>query len=104
MVRNLKPIDVSQLPDVLRIAEEVRRTRQPRLLRRDSEDVALVVPIEQFDREDVESSIWTDAGGLATRNPWTDYDAARAKRALRASAGTLARVDPDALLDDQPTA
>src|SRR5688572_28430443 len=98
MVRNLKPIDVSQLPDVLRIAEEVQRTRQPRLLRRDSEDVALVVPVGRSERGDIEASIWADTGGQDSRDPWADYDAACTKRALRASAGSLARVNLDALL------
>lgn len=46
MAREPTPIDIGALPELLRIAEEVRATKQPRLLRRDSEDVALLTPVE----------------------------------------------------------
>jgi hypothetical protein len=39
------PVDISNSPDVLHLAEEVRRTKTPHLLRRDSEDIALLVPV-----------------------------------------------------------
>jgi hypothetical protein len=39
------PIDISDMPDLRRIAEEVQATGQPRLLRRDGQDVALVTPL-----------------------------------------------------------
>src|SRR4051812_38992429 len=44
MAKELTPIDVTSTPDLLRIAEEVRRSGQPRLLRRDSEDLAVLMP------------------------------------------------------------
>jgi hypothetical protein len=40
-------IDISEMPDLLRIVEEIRSTGQPRLLRRDGEYVALVTPVER---------------------------------------------------------
>ena len=33
------------MPELLRIAEEVRITHQPRILRRDSEDLAILMPV-----------------------------------------------------------
>ena len=33
------------MPELLRIAEEVRITQQPRILRRDSEDLAILMPV-----------------------------------------------------------
>jgi len=45
MTKELRPIDVSDIPELLRIAEEVGATREPRVLRRDRRDLALVVPI-----------------------------------------------------------
>ncbi len=33
------------MPELLRIAEEVRNTHQPRILRRDSEDLAILMPV-----------------------------------------------------------
>jgi hypothetical protein len=44
MATELEPIDISDLPELLRIAEEVRLTRQPRMLRRDGEDIAVLMP------------------------------------------------------------
>lgn len=45
MQREIKRIDISNIPELLRIAEEVRITHQPRILRRDSEDVAILMPV-----------------------------------------------------------
>lgn len=45
MARELAPIEISGMPDLVRIVDEVRDTQQPRLLRRDGEDVALVTPV-----------------------------------------------------------
>jgi hypothetical protein len=46
MTRELAPIDISHVPDLLRIAEEVANSGKPRLLRRDNEDVAILMPIK----------------------------------------------------------
>ena len=40
-------IDISDVPDLLHLAEEVRRAGQPRIPRRDGEDLALVIPLPQ---------------------------------------------------------
>lgn len=45
MVKELTPIDVTDTPDLLRLAEEVRRSGQPQLLRRDGEDLAVLSPV-----------------------------------------------------------
>ena len=45
MSRHLTPIDISNLPDLLRIAEEVRTTKKPRALKRDNETVAMLIPV-----------------------------------------------------------
>ncbi len=44
MARKIEEIDVTDLEQVVSIAEEVRRTGEPKLLRRQGEDLALVVP------------------------------------------------------------
>jgi hypothetical protein len=46
MTRELTPIDVSHVPDLLRIVEEVADSGKPRLLRRGNEDVAIIMPIK----------------------------------------------------------
>ena len=45
MAKNIKSIDISDNPELRSLAEEVRRTRQPRILRSDDEDVAVVRPL-----------------------------------------------------------
>lgn len=45
MAREIVTVDVTHTPDLLRLAEEVATTRVPRVLRRDSEDIAVVVPV-----------------------------------------------------------
>jgi len=45
MQRELKRIDISNVPELLRIAEEVQATRQPRILGRNSEDMAILMPV-----------------------------------------------------------
>lgn len=44
MPKEIQPINVRNVPELLRIAEEVRASGHPRLLRRDDEDLAIVVP------------------------------------------------------------
>lgn len=44
MAHELTPIDVSTLPELARLADEVQRTRTPRVLRRDDQDLAIVMP------------------------------------------------------------
>jgi hypothetical protein len=38
-------VDISDIPDLLQLAEEVRTTRTPRLLKRGDEEVAMLTPI-----------------------------------------------------------
>ncbi len=46
MVKELKRIDISGIPELLSIAEEVRRSNEPRVLKQDSEDLAILTPIK----------------------------------------------------------
>src|SRR6266542_6331087 len=101
MTKEFRAIDIAQLPDVLRIAEEVRNTQQPRVLRRNSEDLAVVMPItpaKAVPGSETEAHIWSDVGVQDPTTIWADYDPKRVKAALRQSAGALAGVDREALL------
>ena len=46
MQKDVKTVDITALPDVLSLAEEVRSTRTPRLLKRGDDPVALLTPLE----------------------------------------------------------
>lgn len=52
MAPALKTIDVTDLPELRRVAEDVRETQEPLLLRTGNDDVAILVPIEVSERSD----------------------------------------------------
>lgn len=39
------PIDISSVPELVRLAEDVQQTRHPRVLRRANEDIAVLAPL-----------------------------------------------------------
>lgn len=50
MAKEPKRIDISAIPELLNIAEEVRTTKESRLLKRDGEDLALITPVRPVAR------------------------------------------------------
>jgi hypothetical protein len=76
MARELRPIDVSRIPELLRIAEEVYSSGEGRVLRREDEALAIVLPARrpanrgshrEKTKEDLEAFA-AAAGG------WSDVD------------------------------
>jgi len=67
MSSNLTPIDISNMPDLLDLVEEVEATKKPRELRRDNKPVALLTPI--YENEEKWKKI------KATFGSWSDLDA-----------------------------
>ena len=51
MARDVQSIDISDTPEILRLAEEVQRSKQPRLLRRADEELAVIIPVQQARRK-----------------------------------------------------
>jgi len=45
MAKEMRSIDISGVPDMVRIAEEVQTSGRPRILRRNGEDMVIVIPI-----------------------------------------------------------
>ena len=41
-----RAVNISNIPDLLALAEEVRKTNEPRLLKRDDEDLAILMPLK----------------------------------------------------------
>ncbi len=79
MKKELKAIEISNMPEVLRIVNEVRKTRTPRVLSRRKKPLAILRPIEKK-RKRTKSK--------------DDYEA------FLASAGSWADVDTDKLIED----
>ncbi len=46
MATHTTPIDISTMPDLVQIVEEVAATKQPRELKRDNTIVAVLTPVE----------------------------------------------------------
>jgi hypothetical protein len=45
MAKEMKPVDITHTPDVLRLAEEVARSGIPYVLKKDNKDVAELRPV-----------------------------------------------------------
>src|SRR4051812_6128548 len=78
MAKELTPVDVTNTPDLLRLAEEVRRSGQPRLLRRDDEDLAVLSPAPTAaKRRARKAKTYTkadDEAFLSSAGGWKDFD------------------------------
>ncbi len=75
-MKTLTPIDISNLPDLLRIAEEVQATKTPRILKRDTETVAMLMPVGTAVKpEKKPKPTKTDyEASLAALGSWSDLD------------------------------
>lgn len=49
--RDLQRIDISTVTDLEALAEEMRRTNEPRILRRANEDIAILAPVTRKKRK-----------------------------------------------------
>ncbi len=84
MARELTPIDISNTPDLLRLAEEVAESGTPRVLRRADEDVAVLMPVKKP----------TSRRRTGRKKTKEDYEA------FLASAGSWSDVDTDKLIEE----
>jgi len=82
MAEQPKPIDISDVPDVLRVAEEVRRSGEPHILHGGGEDLAMVVPLPR------------------AKNPPFKKPTAADYESFRRAVGSWADVDTDRLIED----
>jgi hypothetical protein len=82
MVEHRASIDISNMPELLELAEEVSGTHTPRVLKRDNEELAVVVPLPPPSRRRSRSKTAAD------------YEA------FRRAAGGWKDVDTDKLIED----
>ena len=73
MAKESAPLDIGAVPELLRLANEVRATNRPRVLQHDGEDIAIMVPIlpsrkHAKTRKADQESLLAAAGG------WKDVD------------------------------
>jgi hypothetical protein len=67
MTSELSSMDISALPELVRLAEEVARTRRPRTLRRGSEAVAVLAPTPAQSRRSRSARPSRDTRSIAER-------------------------------------
>jgi hypothetical protein len=76
-------IDIANTPELARIAEEVRATNTPRVLSRNSEPIAVIVPFRgrSVAKQPSEADV---AATMSAAGSWADVDADALKRHLKA--------------------
>lgn len=79
MAKDLKPIDITHTPEVLRLAEEVAKSGIPRILRRDNEDVAEIRPVSAaLKSRKKQSKTRADYEAfMSSFGSWKDFDVER---------------------------
>lgn len=82
MTDQRKSIDISDAPEILRMAEEIRRAGEPRVLRWNGEDVVMVVPLPRAKKAGIEKPTADDF------------------ETFRRAAGSWADIDTDTLIKD----
>lgn len=87
MSKYITPIDISNIPVLRRIVEEMKHTKQPRLLKEDSKTVAMLMPLGT-------------ALETSTDDIWAQYNPTNVQQALQQSAGALTGVNRENLLND----
>jgi hypothetical protein len=88
MVQEAERFDISNMPDLVRLAEEVARTRKPRLLTRGEEEVALLSPARPKRRKKVVMTLAQRNAVLSSIGGWVGLvDPERLKRDLDAARG-----------------
>jgi hypothetical protein len=78
MSSNLTPIDISNIPELLDLVEEVEATKKPRELKRDDTIVAVLSPVVQKEKDAPrpKNAAWQKS--LAAIGSWSDIDADKA--------------------------
>ncbi len=67
------PIDITNMPDLVQIAEEVEATNRPRVLKRDDTPIAMLTPVKKKPSAKAKSKSLKAA--LALAGAWKDLPA-----------------------------
>jgi hypothetical protein len=92
MASEARTIDVADVGDLGTLVEEVRRSRTPRILRQDGEDVAVLMPLAPTTQH-------ANARSARLRPP-TAAEIARSQAGIRTAAGSWQDVDVKNLKED----
>jgi hypothetical protein len=87
MARESKHIDVTHIPELLRLAEEVHASREPRVLTRDREELAVLRPVKRRRAQAAKTQADYDAF-ISSFGSWRDVDTEALKREIREARGS----------------
>jgi hypothetical protein len=74
------PLDITNMPDLVRIAEEVEATNKPRVLKRDNTPIAILTPVTKKQSSQAKSKAIKET--LALAGAWSDLDFEKMLNAL----------------------
>ena len=66
------PLDITNIPDLVRIAEEVEATNKPRVLKRDNTPIAILTPLNRKQSARAKQKAIKET--LALAGAWSDLD------------------------------
>ena len=66
------PIDITNIPELVRIAEEVEASNKPRVLKRDNTPIAILTPVKKKHPSQAKSEAIKET--LALAGVWSDLD------------------------------
>lgn len=91
------PVDISTVHNLEELAEDVRRTNRPHVLRRADEDIAIIVPVKKETKRSVprKKSKADIASFLASAGGWKDVDTDRLKEDIYESRHLSTKPRPD---------
>jgi hypothetical protein len=75
MANELAPVDISQIPGLAGLVEEVENTRMPRRIRRGDKDVAILTPARRSHQELARDRRFRKMLAIAQHSPDVDGDA-----------------------------
>ena len=95
MAKEIQAIDITDLPELLRLVEEVCKTGQPRLLRSAKEDLAVLMPAARPIRKKRRKSKADFEAFLASAGGWDDVDTDKFLETVYASRAISTRPPPE---------
>jgi hypothetical protein len=74
-MKDHEPIDISEMPEVGKLVEELSKSDKPRMLRRGNEDVAILTPIKEPKDKNRKPTPEQIAAARSAAGSWKDFDA-----------------------------
>ena len=85
MALEQRAVDIEEYPDLIPLAEEVSRTHQPRILRRNGKEIARLEPVKKAGSVPPKNSAEDDEAFLRSAGSWKDFDAEAFLKEMRES-------------------